>query len=88
MKNTMQIVNRVSNPRKLGLFKSTSLLIAALALSACGQRGSLYLPQVPAGTQRTSLVEAATAAPNTALSKTTADAKADSSSTTPAPAKK
>jgi len=88
MKNTMQIVNSAFNPRNLGLLKSMTLLIATLTLCACGQRGSLYLPQVPAGTQRTSLVEAATTVPETASSPTKTDAKADSSSTAPASAKK
>ncbi|HMS25846.1 MAG TPA: lipoprotein [Burkholderiaceae bacterium] len=84
----MQIVNSVINPCKLGLFKSLSILIAALVLSACGQRGSLYLPQVPAGTQRTSLVESVTAKPESASSKATSNDNVDSSTTTPAAVKK
>lgn len=63
MKNTMQIVNSVHALGKSGLFKWFIPMMVVMALSACGQRGALYLPDVPAGTQRTSLVEAATAAP-------------------------
>jgi len=82
MKNTQQIVNIVIKPCKPRLLKGLALMVVALALGACGQRGSLYLPQIPAGSQRTSMVEALTATPENAKS-TKAEAKVDASPAKP-----
>jgi predicted small lipoprotein YifL len=56
MKNISQIVNRVATMLAMGL--SAAGLI--LSLTACGQRGPLYLPTMPAGVERASLVDTLT----------------------------
>ncbi|MBT9568723.1 MAG: lipoprotein [Thiobacillus sp.] len=38
---------------KLRAFTIVSLLLCGLALSACGSKGDLYLPENPAAPQRT-----------------------------------
>ena len=56
MKNNNQIVNRVAALLAMGL----SVACLTLSVTACGQRGSLYLPTTPAGVERASLVDTLT----------------------------
>ena len=56
MKNINQIVNRVATLLAMGL----SVAGLTLSVTACGQRGALYLPTTPAGVERASLVDTLT----------------------------
>nr|WP_047783619.1 lipoprotein [Variovorax paradoxus] len=82
MLNVRQIL--VSAPARAALM--VSLAAAAAGLSACGQRGPLFLPTDPAAAQRATLPQLLTPGGPRAASDAEAAPKPAAASSAPAPA--
>jgi len=82
MLNVRQIL--VSAPARAVLM--VSLAVAAAGLSACGQRGPLFLPTDPAAAQRATLPQLLTPGGPRPASETEAAPKPAAASSAPAPA--